>query len=201
MLHESCLLKISNWFLLPVCLEPLEQISEDNPHPRRTSLPVQEASSPAPAEHSPSPAKNPHSEALHVKNLVRPFMPNQLKDLLGKHGTLAEDGFWIDKIKSHCYVVVSVAYVSRGYKASWLLVVGASDQCTEGHGFDSRRGLIFFVPRSWQTELTSFSILEGVDQKCWDHLTRALSFSFAEFQEIPNWMPVARVYMNIKLLL
>ena len=41
-----------------------------------------------------------------MKNLVRPFTLNQLKDLLGKHGTLVEGGFWIDKIKSHCYVVV-----------------------------------------------------------------------------------------------
>ena len=41
-----------------------------------------------------------------MKNLVRPFTLNQLKELLGKHGSLAEDGFWIDKIKSHCYVVV-----------------------------------------------------------------------------------------------
>ncbi|XP_020622602.1 apoptotic chromatin condensation inducer in the nucleus-like isoform X2 [Orbicella faveolata] len=88
--------------------DPLEQRLEGNPHPRRTSLPVQEASSPAPAaEHSPSRAKNPQSEVLHVKNLVRPFTLNQLKDLLGKHGTLVEGGFWIDKIKSHCYVVYS----------------------------------------------------------------------------------------------
>jgi len=42
-----------------------------------------------------------------VKNLVRPFTLNQLKDLLGKHGTLVEGGFWMDKIKSHCYVVYS----------------------------------------------------------------------------------------------
>lgn len=86
-------------------LEPIEQNS-DNPHPRRTSATVQEASSPTPAERSPSPARYPESEFLHVKNLVRPFTLNQLKDLLSKHGTLAEDGFWIDKIKSHCYVVV-----------------------------------------------------------------------------------------------
>lgn len=108
MLNDSYMLKISNCLFHPLYLEPLEQKSEDNPHPRRTSLPVQEASPPAPAERSPSPAKNPQSEALHVKNLVRPFTLNQLKDLLGKHGTLVEDGFWIDKIKSHCYVVVRV---------------------------------------------------------------------------------------------
>lgn len=88
--------------------DPLEQGLEGNPHPRRTSLPVQEATSPTPAaERSPSPARNPQSEVLHVKNLVRPFTLNQLKDLLGKHGTLVEGGFWIDKIKSHCYVVYS----------------------------------------------------------------------------------------------
>lgn len=97
-----------------VHLEPLEQKPEGNPHPRRTSLPVQEASSPVPAERTPSPARNPQNEALHVKNLVRPFTLNQLKDLLGKHGILVEGGFWIDKIKSHCYVVVRVLFSLAG---------------------------------------------------------------------------------------
>ena len=87
-------------------LEPSENKLEDNPYPRRSSAPVQEES-PIPAgKRSPSPAKNPPCKTLHVKNLVRPFTLNQLKDLLGKHGTLVQDGFWIDRIKSHCYVVV-----------------------------------------------------------------------------------------------
>lgn len=34
-------------------------------------------------------------------------MLGQLKALLGRTGTLREDGFWIDHIKSHCYVTVS----------------------------------------------------------------------------------------------
>lgn len=38
---------------------------------------------------------------------MRPFTLGQLKELLGRTGTLVEDGFWIDKIKSHCYVTVS----------------------------------------------------------------------------------------------
>ncbi|XP_058971333.2 apoptotic chromatin condensation inducer in the nucleus-like [Pocillopora verrucosa] len=85
--------------------EPSENKLEDNPYPRRLSAPVQEES-PIPAgKRSPSPAKNPPCKTLHVKNLVRPFTLNQLKDLLGKHGTLVQDGFWIDRIKSHCYVV------------------------------------------------------------------------------------------------
>lgn len=39
---------------------------------------------------------------------VRPFTLGQLKELLNRTGAVVEDGFWIDKIKSHCYVTVSV---------------------------------------------------------------------------------------------
>ena len=39
---------------------------------------------------------------------VRPFTLGQLKELLGRTGTLLDTGFWIDKIKSHCYVTVSL---------------------------------------------------------------------------------------------
>lgn len=39
---------------------------------------------------------------------VRPFTLGQLKELLNRTGTLVEEGFWIDKIKSHCYVTVSL---------------------------------------------------------------------------------------------
>jgi hypothetical protein len=38
--------------------------------------------------------------------LVRPFTVNQLKELLARTGTIVEGGFWIDKIKSKCYVQV-----------------------------------------------------------------------------------------------
>ena len=87
-----------------VYVEPVLQVT-GNPHTRQTSLPGKETS-PIPADRSPSPARNPESKALHVKNLVRPFTLNQLKELLGKYGLLTNNGFWIDKIKSHCYVVV-----------------------------------------------------------------------------------------------
>ncbi|XP_075876706.1 uncharacterized protein acin1a isoform X2 [Nelusetta ayraudi] len=52
----------------------------------------------------PSPPRGKVSSIVHVSNLVRPFTLGQLKELLGRTGTLVEDGFWIDKIKSHCYV-------------------------------------------------------------------------------------------------
>ncbi|WAR11606.1 ACINU-like protein [Mya arenaria] len=53
---------------------------------------------------SPSPARNPVSRIVHVRNLVRPFTLNQLKELLGRTGTFGPSDFWIDKIKSHCFV-------------------------------------------------------------------------------------------------
>lgn len=53
----------------------------------------------------PSPAKNPPTNVLHVTNLVRPFTLNQLKELLKRFGAIIEEKFWIDRIKSRCYVV------------------------------------------------------------------------------------------------
>lgn len=56
---------------------------------------------------APSPARNPSSRIVHIRNLVRPFTLNQLKEMLGSTGVLVNDGFWIDKIKSKCYVTYS----------------------------------------------------------------------------------------------
>ncbi|KAI1888632.1 hypothetical protein AGOR_G00187150 [Albula goreensis] len=53
---------------------------------------------------------HPHGKTtniVHVRNLVRPFTLVQLKELLNRTGTVVEEGFWIDKIKSHCYVTYS----------------------------------------------------------------------------------------------
>ncbi|XP_063972218.1 apoptotic chromatin condensation inducer in the nucleus [Diachasmimorpha longicaudata] len=41
---------------------------------------------------------------LLIKNLVRPFTLNQIKELLSRTGTIVENGFWIDRIKSKCFV-------------------------------------------------------------------------------------------------
>lgn len=51
----------------------------------------------------PSPARGKTSPIVHICNLVRPFTLGQLKELLHRSGMLVEEGFWIDKIKSHCY--------------------------------------------------------------------------------------------------
>lgn len=55
-------------------------------------------------ERSPSPPKNKPSVYLCIKNLVRPFTIGQLKSLIGKTGDLAEEGFWINSIKSISFV-------------------------------------------------------------------------------------------------
>lgn len=52
----------------------------------------------------PSPPKHKQSCILFITNLVRPFTLPQLKNLLQRTGRIAEDGFWIDRIKSKCYV-------------------------------------------------------------------------------------------------
>lgn len=43
---------------------------------------------------------------LLIKNLVRPFTLTQIKELLSRTGTILENGFWMDRIKSKCYVEV-----------------------------------------------------------------------------------------------
>ena len=44
------------------------------------------------------------SRILHITNLVRPFTLPQLKQLLSQTGTFEHDRFWINSIRSHCYV-------------------------------------------------------------------------------------------------
>ena len=61
---------------------------------------------PMPARRALSPARRPPSRIVHVRNLVRPFTLGQLQSLLGRTGKAVSGGFWIDKVKSHCYLTV-----------------------------------------------------------------------------------------------
>nr|XP_046237475.1 apoptotic chromatin condensation inducer 1b isoform X2 [Scatophagus argus] len=72
----------------------------------------------------PSPPHGKVSNIIHVTNLVRPFTLGQLKELLNRTGSLVEDGFWIDKIKSHCFVTYAtteeaVATRAALHKVKW----------------------------------------------------------------------------------
>lgn len=53
---------------------------------------------------SASPDGRSATEVLFITNLVRPFTVPQLRELLARTGTIAPNGFYIDKIKSKCYV-------------------------------------------------------------------------------------------------
>lgn len=53
----------------------------------------------------PSPPRHKQSCVLYITNLVRPFTLPQLKNLLQRTGRLVENGFWIDRIKSKCFVI------------------------------------------------------------------------------------------------
>ncbi|KAL4715181.1 hypothetical protein ACJJTC_012228 [Scirpophaga incertulas] len=52
----------------------------------------------------PSPPRHKQSCILYITNLVRPFTLAQLKNLLQRTGRIVENGFWIDRIKSKCFV-------------------------------------------------------------------------------------------------
>lgn len=56
---------------------------------------------------SPSPPASKPTNILLIKNLVRPFTLNQIKELLSRTGIIVENGFWMDRIKSKCIVEYS----------------------------------------------------------------------------------------------
>ncbi len=52
----------------------------------------------------------PPSEILYIRGLTRPFSLMQLKGLLSRYGILVDGEFWLDKIKSQCFVTVKIFY-------------------------------------------------------------------------------------------
>ncbi|XP_014062500.2 apoptotic chromatin condensation inducer in the nucleus isoform X2 [Salmo salar] len=102
----------------------------------------------------PSPPRGKVSNIVHVCNLVRPFTLGQLKELLNRTGSVVEDGFWIDKIKSHCYVTYSsteeaVATRAALHGVKWPQSnpkVLSVDFC-EQNELDFHRGLLTVDPR------------------------------------------------------
>ncbi|CAK4112611.1 unnamed protein product [Aphanomyces euteiches] len=41
---------------------------------------------------------------LRISNFIRPFTLNAVKDFVQQEGNFVENGFWMDSIKTHCYV-------------------------------------------------------------------------------------------------
>jgi hypothetical protein len=69
-------------------------------------------------------AKQAGSSALRVDNFLRPFTQKHLLALLREHGELAaEHGFWMNSIKTHCYVRFHHAEAAAAAReALWGLV-------------------------------------------------------------------------------
>ncbi|KAG7248665.1 hypothetical protein CRUP_010363, partial [Coryphaenoides rupestris] len=72
----------------------------------------------AAAAQQPSPPRGKLSAIVHVSNLVRPFTLSQLMELLKRTGSVLEEGFWIDKIKSHCYVTYATTDEAQATRAA-----------------------------------------------------------------------------------
>ncbi|KAG8187627.1 hypothetical protein JTE90_027037 [Oedothorax gibbosus] len=91
-------------------MTPIERVAESS-EPKMIA--VTRRLQPLPSEAALKPPTEPINDdelgieptpVLFVQNLVRPFTLLQLKELLGETGRMVEDGFWIDKIKSKCFV-------------------------------------------------------------------------------------------------
>ncbi|KAK3125761.1 hypothetical protein QOZ80_7BG0609420 [Eleusine coracana subsp. coracana] len=68
------------------------------------------------------PPKKPETTSLRIDQFVRPFTLKAAQDLLGKTGSISS--FWMDEIKTHCYVTYSsveeaVATRNAVYNLQW----------------------------------------------------------------------------------
>ncbi|PSS36713.1 Apoptotic chromatin condensation inducer in the nucleus like [Actinidia chinensis var. chinensis] len=63
------------------------------------------ASEDAPKERVVPPSPKPPTNSLRIDRFLRPFTLKAVQELLGKTGTVAS--FWMDHIKTHCYVTYS----------------------------------------------------------------------------------------------
>lgn len=70
---------------------------------------------------SPSPPATKPTNILLIKNLVRPFTLNQIKELLSRTGTIVENGFWMDRIKSKCFVEVSKLFLNLTHLIYYII--------------------------------------------------------------------------------
>ncbi|OWZ22408.1 hypothetical protein PHMEG_0002897 [Phytophthora megakarya] len=58
-------------------------------------------------------AEKGYKATLRIDNFVRPFTLNAVKALVQELGNFVEDGFWMDVIKTHCYVTYSSPEVAK----------------------------------------------------------------------------------------
>ncbi|KAJ3700081.1 hypothetical protein LUZ61_003786 [Rhynchospora tenuis] len=79
-------------------------------------------SSGSPKERTVPPSQKPSTNSLRIDKFVRPFTLKAVQELLGKTGTVSS--FWMDHIKTHCYVTYSsveeaIATRNAVYNLQW----------------------------------------------------------------------------------
>ncbi|RLN57241.1 hypothetical protein BBJ29_003362 [Phytophthora kernoviae] len=59
------------------------------------------------------PTEDQQIKTLRIDNFVRPFTLNAVKALVQEFGDFVEDGFWMDVIKTHCFVTYPEAEIAK----------------------------------------------------------------------------------------
>ncbi|KAG3096767.1 hypothetical protein PC121_g2399 [Phytophthora cactorum] len=54
-----------------------------------------------------------HRTTLRIDNFIRPFTLNAVKALVQELGNFVEDGFWMDAIKTHCFVTYPTSEIAE----------------------------------------------------------------------------------------
>ncbi|KAE8676567.1 hypothetical protein F3Y22_tig00111584pilonHSYRG00191 [Hibiscus syriacus] len=87
----------------------VSELQDTNLTPTQSNLSSSDSAdsedTPTPKEQDVPPSKKPPTTSLRVDNFIRPFTLKAVEQLLGKTGTVTS--FWMDHIKTHCYVTYS----------------------------------------------------------------------------------------------
>ncbi|KAF4046696.1 RNSP1-SAP18 binding (RSB) motif [Phytophthora infestans] len=59
-----------------------------------------------------------HRTTLRIDNFIRPFTLNAVKALVQELGNYVEDGFWMDAIKTHCFVTYPTSEIAKKTSAA-----------------------------------------------------------------------------------
>lgn len=131
---------------------------------------------------SPSPPATKPTNILLIKNLVRPFTLNQIKELLSRTGTIVENGFWMDRIKSKCIVEVRLDGII----------------CKQQHELYSEYSRIFFLLQ-YSNEDQAFETRQALHGISWPmsnpkklHVEYATKEDMETARESSKEQPVAR---------
>ncbi|CAH0492862.1 unnamed protein product [Peronospora farinosa] len=55
---------------------------------------------------------------IRIDNFVRPFTLNAVKELVQEFGSFVEEGFWMDAIKTHCFVTYLTSEIAEKARAA-----------------------------------------------------------------------------------